>query len=419
MLSFIHAADIHLDSPLRGLERYEGAPVDAIRNASRRALENLVDYSIGEAIPLLVISGDVYDGEWKDYQTGLFFAKQMVRLRDAGTRVVMIHGNHDAQSIISKKLHLPDNVRVLSSRKPESFDIGELGVTVHGQSFPKQAVTENIVRNYPPAIPGRFNIGLLHTALGGAEGHANYAPCTLHDLKSMGYQYWALGHVHDYKELNAEPPVLFCGTLQGRHIHETGAKGCVRVDVDESGEISHSFIPLDVMRWAQVELDATDAANGDEICERLGDMLLPEIDNAEDRLLAVRVFITGTCPAHAELMRDEHALLNALRAKVMDTAFEQVWLEKVKLKTHAPVDLDALRDAPTPQGALLRTLEAAREDADQLPELNPDVQNLLDKLRAEAIPVPDIEDPAERAALLADVQDLLVPFIASAKESEA
>ena len=48
MFQFIHAADIHLDSPLRGLERYEGAPVQRIRDASRTALENLVSLAIQE-----------------------------------------------------------------------------------------------------------------------------------------------------------------------------------------------------------------------------------------------------------------------------------------------------------------------------------------------------------------------------------
>ena len=89
-MKFVHAADLHLDSPLRGLERYEGAPFDRIRGATRRALENLVDLCLTEAVDLLLIAGDLYDGNWKDYATGLFFAKQMSRLRQANIPVVMV-----------------------------------------------------------------------------------------------------------------------------------------------------------------------------------------------------------------------------------------------------------------------------------------------------------------------------------------
>lgn len=72
--TFIHAADIHLDSPLRGLEKYEGAPVEKIRNATREAFQHLVDVAIERNVAFLVIAGDLYDGDWKDYNTGLFLS---------------------------------------------------------------------------------------------------------------------------------------------------------------------------------------------------------------------------------------------------------------------------------------------------------------------------------------------------------
>src|SRR5690606_1050772 len=95
LVKFVHAADLHLDSPLRGLPVYEGAPVDEIRGATRRACEILVELCVGEGAALLVIAGDLYDGDWRDYSTGLFFVQQMARLRDAGVQVAWVRGNHD------------------------------------------------------------------------------------------------------------------------------------------------------------------------------------------------------------------------------------------------------------------------------------------------------------------------------------
>src|SRR5690606_31667196 len=97
---FIHAADIHLDSPLRGLERYEGAP-DQIKNATRQAFENLIHLALDEEVDFLLIAGDLYDSDWRDYNTGLYFAARMNVLREAGIPVFIVRGNHDAQSVIT------------------------------------------------------------------------------------------------------------------------------------------------------------------------------------------------------------------------------------------------------------------------------------------------------------------------------
>ena len=116
-----HAADIHLDSPLRGLALYEDAPVDELRSATRRAFDNLIEAAIDEEVDLLLLAGDVFDGDWLHYSSGAHFARQMLRLRDAEIRVVSVAGNHDAASKITKSLRLPDNVTVLSARRPGTW----------------------------------------------------------------------------------------------------------------------------------------------------------------------------------------------------------------------------------------------------------------------------------------------------------
>ena len=224
-MKFIHAADIHLDSPLRGLERYEGAPVDEIRQATRRALENLVSLAVESEVDFVLLVGDLYDGDWRDHNTGLFFAKQMSEFRKAGIKVFLIAGNHDAQNVMTKSLRLPDNVHQLNTSKPETVRLEELGVAIHGQGFRTKAVTKNLAMDYPAAIPHVFNIGLLHTSVTGREGHDNYAPCTPTNLVDLNYDYWALGHVHTRECLSEDPPIHFPGNVQGRHIREAGPKG--------------------------------------------------------------------------------------------------------------------------------------------------------------------------------------------------
>ena len=165
---FLHAADTHIDSPLEGLDAYDGAPVAALRGATRAAFANLVDLALAERVDFLLLAGDLYDGDWKDYSTGLFFTRQMARLKVAAIPVCLIAGNHDAASVLTRRLSLPDNVHVFSTRTAETRQLDGLPVAVHGRGFPHRAVPENLVPDYPAPLPGRFNIGLLHTSLTGA-----------------------------------------------------------------------------------------------------------------------------------------------------------------------------------------------------------------------------------------------------------
>ncbi|MEA3274470.1 MAG: DNA repair exonuclease, partial [Pseudomonadota bacterium] len=272
MFRFIHTADAHIDSPLEGLEAYDGAPVDALRGATRFAFENLVQLALDEAVDFVVIAGDLYDGDWKDFSTGLFFTRQMARLNAGGVPVYLIAGNHDAASVLTRRLTLPDNVHLFSTRTAESKEVPNLPVVVHGRGFPHRAVPENLVPDYPAPVPGVFNIGLLHTSMTGAPGHDTYAPCSLRDLTDKGYDYWALGHVHQPQVLSRDRWVLFPGNLQGRHVRETGPRGCQLVTVSDSMEVvSAEHRHLDVVRWDRVLVDVSAIEDASEALARIGD----------------------------------------------------------------------------------------------------------------------------------------------------
>lgn len=185
-MKFIHTADLHLDSPLRGLSSYADAPAERLRTATRDAFHTLVTQAIDEQVDFMVIAGDVYDGDWKDFNTGLFFIRQMGRLRNSGIPVYLLYGNHDADSEMTRGLELPDNVQVFSSRKAETFRIESRKVALHGRSFKVAATTDNLLPGYPEPVAGWLNIGVLHTALEGNAEHARYAPCSVAELQAKG-----------------------------------------------------------------------------------------------------------------------------------------------------------------------------------------------------------------------------------------
>lgn len=333
---FLHAADIHLDSPLYGLSRYDGLPVEDIRSATRVAFDNLIQCAIDEAVDFVVIAGDLFDGDWRDMGTGLHFARAMGRLDQKNIPAFLLAGNHDAASVITSKVPWPPNVKLFGPRIPETHRLPMLEVAVHGQSFSTPAVTENLVLGYPSADDHAFNIGVLHTALAGRTGHSTYAPCSVDDLRSKGYDYWALGHVHEFEIVDKDPYVVFPGNLQGRNIREAGAKGAVIVTVVDREITALEQVELDVIRWARMDVDCAGALEED-----VSDLVRAELSRLRDsngsgRPLVARVTLVGATSA-AGPMHDRSASLRDDVRAIAGSISPDLFVEKVRVRLTEPV----------------------------------------------------------------------------------
>lgn len=328
-MKLVHAADIHLDSPMHGLAAYDGAPVEELRLAARRAFAGLVDLCLAERADALTIGGDLYDGDWHDYATGAFFAREAARLAEAGIPVVIVTGNHDAASRITRSLRLPESVHVLPVDAPGSVVLEPIGLAVHGQGYATPVVSADLSAEYPAPLSGLINVGLLHTSADGKFDHAPYAPCRVERLAERGYDFWGLGHVHERALLWADPPILFPGCLQGRSVRETGPKGATIVTFGTDGRPVLEERVLDVVRWSVVDVDASSLVDVDEVAAAAAAALSAAVDAAEGRLLAARVRVVGASPAHAALLRDARRFEWDLRASSGDGA----WIEKVQVRT--------------------------------------------------------------------------------------
>ncbi len=359
--SFLHAADLHLDSPLRGLEA--GVHADRIRGATRQALVNLVDLALAERVAFVLLAGDLFDGDWEDYPTGHFLVGQLGRLTRAGIPVYAISGNHDAQSVLTRQLPWPERARMFDTAAPHSETVPGLDVVIHGQGFAHRAVRDNIALHYPRPEPGKLNIGLLHTACGDAL-HDNYAPCTVEQLVGHGYQYWALGHVHMRAHLAEHPSwVVFPGVLQGRHINEAGPKGATLVRV-RAGQMTPEHRTLDVVRWDRVAVDLSGVQTAAARGARIRAALQQAVERTDGRLLAARMELHGATPLHAALARDPAATAEEVGAEIAGLGLQdQVWVEKVAVLTRPVVALDDWRAGSDAAATLLRTLEAEPTEA--------------------------------------------------------
>ncbi|TCZ65944.1 metallophosphoesterase family protein [Roseicella aquatilis] len=406
-MKFLHAADIHLDSPLAGLSARADLPPELVRDVTRRAFARMVDLAIAEDVAFVVIAGDLYDGDWKDFSTGLFFNEQMRRL---GRPCFLLRGNHDARSVITKSLKAAENVREFSSRKCDTIELPEFGIALHGRSFPDRAVPEDLSANYCEPVRGALNIGVLHTSAEDAGEHETYAPCAVGALQLKGYGYWALGHIHARRVLCERPWVVFPGNLQGRHPKEIGPKGCSIVHVQDREVVAVEHRAVDVLRWAALEVDA-EAGDILTVQDRLAEAARNAIAGADDRPVLARVTLRGATPLHGALLGDADQLAAECRNAAL-AAGGTLWVESVKLRT---------RPARAAEEGALRPLReafaAALDEPARIAGLLQEFDALRRKLPSQAQEGLDL--PADETALRDLAEDAWAEVARALAEAEA
>ena len=329
---FLHAADLHLGSPFHGLALKDAEVARRFAEASRNAFSELVTQAIREGVAFAIIAGDVYDGDWRDNSIGLFFNRELARLDRAGIEIFLLKGNHDAESVVTKSITLPESVHHFATDAANSFRIDKLQVALHGQGFAQRAVTENLVNTYPARVAGWFNIGVLHTALTGRPPHDNYAPCSPGHLRARGYDYWALGHVHEYEVVGTRPHIVFPGNLQGRNIRERGEKGAVIVTVADGDVTDVERVIVDKARWDEVAIDVRGVGSEAAILKMIEERVRPFGMIAAERLLALRIVLTGETEAHRHLVARREQLTDEVQA-ALHRIHGDIWLEKLDIAT--------------------------------------------------------------------------------------
>lgn len=358
-MKFLHAADLHIDSPLRGLGDLTDAPISEIRAAPREAFRRLIQLAQDEQVDFVVLAGDIFDGKWNDMGTALFFSTEIKKLHPI--RVFITRGNHDAETELFKKLPPLEHVHEFKTAAAELQRLDEIGVAIHGQSYGTKAVITDLAAGYPLPLRDYVNIGVLHTSLGGGyAGHDNYAPCTLAALKAHGYDYWALGHIHMRQELNLDPHVIYPGNLQGRHIKETGPKGCYIVE-GETGRLTATFHSLDVVRWMDLSVDVSNLPDENDALRSAYQAIEACKAQHAGPLMCVRVTLTGATDAHRALVRNAKGNEDALRARVGPDP----WLVELRLKTTPTVDIAEVRRQDDLTGELFRALDHARNQPER------------------------------------------------------
>jgi len=355
ILSFVHTADLHLDSPFTGISGIDPELGERLSKATFNAYDAVIELCMDKEVDFLLIAGDVYDSADKSLYAQVRFIEGLRKLEKAGIQVFICHGNHDPLNGWSASLRWPENVHIMSGDSPEAVEFkkeGKNAAIIVAISYPTRHVMKNLTKEFPKKEENwPFTIGLLHCSVGSNPDHEPYAPCTLQDLRELSYEYWALGHIHTPSIVCKEGPVvIYPGNPQGRHLGETGERGCFYVEISAGGAISTKFVETNSIRCHIRQLDNIRESSG-------------------GRSAICRLVLNGRGQLHSTL-KEEGVLEDLLRLlredEIQDRQF--VWVERIEDETLFPVERELLLKREDFVGELVKIVEGLKTDKKALDE---------------------------------------------------
>lgn len=348
MLKILHTGDIHLDSPFSGLGRTRS---ESRRNELRSAFTSMMTYAKMNNVDLILVSGDVFDGEFVTRETISLLVKEFEKFEKP---VFIAPGNHDCASPNSvwKKDIFPKNVHVFSDSSLSSVDVADADVTVYGYAFTEPNLSSCPIKNETVMSPDRINLLVAHADMTSKDG--TNCPVTPAELEYFGADYAALGHVHNPPSPGKDNRYCYCGCLEPRAFDELGPKGALIVEIDKAGESSKVVIKpvrFSKRRYERGELTLDGAETQADVNKAVADYIA-ENRYGEDTILQLR--LNGYI--YPSLLIDTEG---------MDGPDFGIYSLTVEDNTRPEIDTEALENDLSIRGEVYRQLKPALFSEDE------------------------------------------------------
>ncbi|MFC6201534.1 exonuclease SbcCD subunit D [Lactiplantibacillus nangangensis] len=364
-MKFIHAADLHLDTPFQGLTGLPAELQQRILAAPLASLERLVDLALAEKVDFVLLVGDLFDRAQQSVQAQAALMVQLERLNAAQIPVILSFGNHDYQPD-DADWHFPANVHAFGSQV-ETVTLttaAQTKVAITGFSYAQRWLTTSMGGQFPLKMTDAdYQIGMWHGQTGTAGDH--YAPFSVGELLQKHYDYWALGHIHQRQELNAMPPIEYPGNLQGRQRNETGEKGCLLVTSTADHQLKPVFKSLATIIWQDWTPTLTSELSRSALLTQLTDQLNTTM-TTPTQLVNIQLPATCQLTADAELAWSQGALLHQLQAATDGKNWWPVALQRPSTTESTALSFDGAAETWEQVGQNVVTTEQVAVLADRL-----------------------------------------------------
>ncbi len=405
---FVHAADLHLDAPFRGVEATDPRVRGELIESTYAAFDGIVSLCVDEQVDFLIIAGDVYDERDKSAAAQFRFQQATERLAAAGIRVFVAQGNHDPADGWSLGLRLPEGVHYFSTREVEAVPFerdGEVVCTLYGRGYQRARETRDLAAGFRRRDGGGVAVGVLHTNVGGRKDFENYAPSTLEELRAAGMDYWALGHIHKPETLSGSPAVVYAGCPQGLSPKDGGLRGCYLVEVSP-GHADAVFRPTCAIVWGARAVDISACSDVEEVRDALRAACDAMRAESDGRPILLRLELQGRCEAHGMLSRATvlHDLVDGLRSEQM-LGEPWVWVDRVVDRSAPALDIERLREAQDFTGDLVRLVDEILADPAQASAM---LEGVLTPIASSVGPPPE---DADSAGMLLRARDICLDLL--------
>jgi DNA repair protein SbcD/Mre11 len=375
-ISFIHTADLHLDTPFKGLSNENPELATRLKNATLKTFHRIVELCISEQVDFLLISGDIFDGEMQSLAAQLRLAEELKKLYAAGIPAYIVTGNHDPLVSWISELKMPVGVFRFDAQqvKKERFEKqGNPTVDIYGISFETRSVEMNLAKEFVIQEPrADFSIALLHGSIGSSQ-HYPYAPFSMDDIRNKGFDYWALGHVHKKEIIHpAYPAVVYPGNPQGRDFGETGARGCFKVTLSTSKAPDIVFIPTQTIRFEEITLNVSGAETINDLNDLMQGIAIDDYVPSSGYLL--RVKLVGRTPLH-------HLINNNRETEKMAALYNEsqlhtgIIIDKITCSTLPDADLEELKKGNDFTAEILNEFDSYSANAELLENALEDIES--------------------------------------------
>ena len=384
-VKFIHTADLHLDTPFKGLSNWNSDLASKLKDATFKSFRKIIDLCLNEKVDFLIISGDIFDSENKSLAAQLKFVSELKRLSENGIYTYFICGNHDPLSSWLEDLQLPENVFRFNSSKVGNITHRKDNnpvADIYGISYQNKVVNKNLANKYQLiSDPAPISIAVLHATIGKPGPHANYAPFRIEDVAGKGFDYWALGHIHKRQIIHEpNPTIAYPGNPQGRDFGEIGAKGCNLVEIMENNTPDIKFVPTQLIRFEEVQIDLTGEDKIDSLQDIIERARITIEDYDKNTSYILRITLRGRTSLHSHL--NEPGEIDDLLEHFNDDQLIQsnfIWIDRIEVKTQPVIDIDRVKKGTDFPAEILKTLGEYKNDPGILDDL---IKNMKEDMKS-------------------------------------